>query len=965
MRCVMKKIGKFVAIDSVILIALFLITGLFSCNDEKTVPEIDEPPTEEEEEPTPTLPENIKLSANTKILTPNIASYVEEVKGGELLFNIDTPKEKLPKIGEILLNYSLCDKFSNGFLGKVIKVDATEKYVRVLIENVALDEAFIELSVDTMVNISDNIETVVNADGDSIPFRLNPVSRANIENSVSIKVNNKLKGAHNEVIGFINGEIRAALKHHMVCNIKNGQLQEFSTEVEPVFSIDLELKLGIEKEFKDSIYLGSIYSIPIVTGVLVYRPVIDYYLNFEASGKINIGTKIRYEKKLPPFKILYANGQWVFPKKQTEKEEPKSPLSFTGEVTLEGELGIGPHLYTGIQFYQGLVSVGMRSKTMLKASSQMSIDVGKEVTEDDYKLWKKINLKETFGVSCDFMIKAGFFKFLTEAHTAELELFTAIIYDGPFFPDLKKPVVKKTVRGENVVAYPSPTEAPLPARYGIEIVNEKEEVIKTEFANDTLVYVNELKQETEVSIEDLPEGKYTARPIIEYCETKVYSDEKEDFQIENSIRDILMSIYNNNGGRNWTYQKNWGTDLPVTEWEGVLTNNGTYIFQFLRNKELKGTVSIVNCQESIFLPNYNNNQITGLYIKNCPHLFMGGNISYRYPNLKTVYLDNIKLDDYRQVRNDTVTTYLTFGFRGMSQLESIDIRNCAGKLMFIRIEECPMLKQCRCENLTFDKEKYEAFETSVIIDDCKELRELYFNNNTYLKNFGILHCEKLDKVELTNNTFTDYVGIGEGVKCEYLICTKRKLKFPYESFLWLSFYDCQIKHLYLKNISEIHEPSLPMGLESCYAENSRRTWDFSGQKNLKSVELYGCDCNGPSNFDGCTQLERLICRSSNFYESGILDIRNLPNLRRVDCTANNGLVDILFDSHINAMYLDCRYNSSLKKIIPDFVSESASFMYDARYAYSWDEKNDKLIITDHGYGWWYPGEPQSGRHSRD
>lgn len=959
MHCVMKKIEKFVAIDSVILIALFLITGLFSCSDEKTVPEIDELPTEEEEEPTPTLPENIKLSANTKILTPNIASYVEEVKDGELLFNIDTPKEKLPKIGEILLNYSLGDKFSNGFLGKVIEVDATEKYVRILIENVALDEAFIELSVDTMVNISDHIETVVNADGDSIPFRLNPISRADIENSVSIKVDNKLKGAHNEVIGFINGEIRAALKHHMVCKIENGQLQEFSTEIEPVFSIDLELKLGIEKEFKDSIYLGSMYSIPIVTGILVYRPVIDYYLNFEASGKLSIGTEIRYEKKLPPFRILYANGQWGIPEKQTEKEEPKSPFSFTGEVTLEGELGIGPHLYTGIQFYQGLVSVGIRSKAMLKASSQMSIDMGKEVTEDDYKLWKRINLKETFGVSCDFMIKAGFLKFLTEAHTAELELFTATIYDGPFFPDLKKPVVKKTAIGKNVVAYPSPTEAPLPARYGIEIVNEKEEVIKTEFVNDTLAYVNELKQETEVSIEDLPEGEYTARPIIEYCETKVYSDEKEDFQIKNSIRDILMSIYNNNGGRNWTYQKNWGTDLPVTVWEGIeVTDDGTYIFDFFRNKELTGTVSIVNCQESILF-GYGGDQITGLYIKNCPNLLVGGSIS-GFPNLKTAYLDNIKLDDHRQVRNDTVIDSYTFRFLDMSQIESVDIRNCVGKLMFITVEECPMLKQFRCENLTFDKKEYEALETSVIIGDCKELRELYFNNNTDLKSFGVARCGKLDKVELTNNTFTDYVTIGD-VVCEYLTCTKQK--FSHESPLYLSFFDSQIKHLYLKNISEIHDPSLPMGLESCYAENCWRTWDFSGQKNLKTVELY--ECNGPSNLGGCTQLEKLICQFSNFADSGILDIRNLPKLISVDCTNNQGLVDILFDSHINAMHLDCRYNSSLKKIIPDFVSESAFFMHDARYNYSWDEKKDKLIVVDRGSGWWYPGEPQSGRHSRN
>ena len=79
-----------------------------------------------------------------------------------------------------------------------------------------------------------------------------------------------------------------------------------------------------------------------------------------------------------------------------------------------------------------------------------------------------------------------------------------------------------------------------------------------------------------------------------------------------SDRTALEALYDATGGPNWNNSRNWKTDAPLSEWEGVLTNaNGVWAIRLDDNnltgslpRELGGLVNLVE----LFLPN---NNLTG------------------------------------------------------------------------------------------------------------------------------------------------------------------------------------------------------------------------------------------------------------------------------------------------------------------------------------------------------------------
>ena len=161
--------------------------------------------------------------------------------------------------------------------------------------------------------------------------------------------------------------------------------------------------------------------------------------------------------------------------------------------------------------------------------------------------------------------------------------------------------------------------------------------------------------------------------------------------------------------------------------------------------------------------------------------------------------------------------------------------------------------------------------------------------------------------------------------------------------------------------------------EGCSFENRNGTsyspFLFNHFNDLKEAYFSGCTFGGQGlNLNGCGKLERLFCVDiGHVNEPEAIDVRNTPSLKEFSCYGY--AKEILFDSHMNDVNIDCE-GLNILQMIPDcYTGEGeGSFRYDQRYEYVYKHLPDggyeyeKTI--DHGRGWWYPGEPASKSHSR-
>ncbi|TGG91235.1 MAG: hypothetical protein ERJ67_08270 [Aphanocapsa feldmannii 277cV] len=58
-----------------------------------------------------------------------------------------------------------------------------------------------------------------------------------------------------------------------------------------------------------------------------------------------------------------------------------------------------------------------------------------------------------------------------------------------------------------------------------------------------------------------------------------------------SDRDVLMDLYNAINGHNWKRKTNWGSDAPISKWEGVNTDSSGRVMELnLQENQLTGMI---------------------------------------------------------------------------------------------------------------------------------------------------------------------------------------------------------------------------------------------------------------------------------------------------------------------------------------------------------------------------------------
>ena len=107
---------------------------------------------------------------------------------------------------------------------------------------------------------------------------------------------------------------------------------------------------------------------------------------------------------------------------------------------------------------------------------------------------------------------------------------------------------------------------------------------------------------TTESAEPSPTHRATAAPTpaATAAPTMVQTSSETD-------REALIALYNATGGPNWNRKDNWLSDVPISEWDGVTTDdNGRVTALALNNNELSGEIpawlgSLTNLKE-LYIP---------------------------------------------------------------------------------------------------------------------------------------------------------------------------------------------------------------------------------------------------------------------------------------------------------------------------------------------------------------------------
>ena len=493
---------------------------------------------------------------------------------------------------------------------------------------------------------------------------------------------------------------------------------------------------------------------------------------------------------------------------------------------------------------------------------------------------------------------------------------------------------------------------------------------------------------------------------LEYKGRYWISDEYGTFVLgdagEDAMREYLVKLYHDTDGDNWERNDNWLSDKPITEWYGVSyivdrvpSMELEYDFDYpdegycldLDDNNLKGAVDLSGCP-LIWSFSAEENELTSVDVSNCTslcELLVRKNMDLEkidisnttitdlycnddyFPSLKTLIAENSKLHEFTCYSPLEVFQFsggsVVVAKHGISCNEGAIIKlfdplfnqldlsgSKLGEVMFVNaqfsdlnLSGCQFLGVIRVPN---------SIITNLNVSNCQSIKGGIDVTDSEISNFDFSNCDGLEELLMSFDR-------SEISKLNLSGCDK----------LYSVSFDkqCAVSELNLSdcpNLNDvlIHKSCHLEALDvsrcirltsiSLYPNNLLTTLDVSTCPNL--VRLY-CPHNSliSINASGCSKLLGIDC---SFNSLTSLNVSGCSDLRDIDCSYNQ-LTDLDVSDCVNLEELDCMYNKITKEI-PAAFKRLSLFYHDRRYEY-----HSNGTYTDNGVGWWYPGEPESGKHA--
>ncbi len=298
------------------------------------------------------------LGPQTIMYDEDMCRYIVEVGEDYFILNSSTPSDLIPSVGKIIC-CTITDQTPSGFLGKVTGTSADANGILVKCENVALDEAFSTLKVNTVINLSEYVEEVLDENGNKIEHEV--VSSAILD---SLTMNPDAADST-----FV--ETKVGVKDYSDCleiPIEDEALEgkifyEYLLNVDIDISrciIDFSLvtRTGVNGELLIASAEGNkkwetlkrtLKLKPIPAGPIVFVPQLNSQLNIYAEGEVNVKSTFQYIIENTEYKLNY-NGKWYNEANDISDDSENYfkliDLELNGGFGLAPEIGFSVGLYT-------------------------------------------------------------------------------------------------------------------------------------------------------------------------------------------------------------------------------------------------------------------------------------------------------------------------------------------------------------------------------------------------------------------------------------------------------------------------------------------------------------------------------------------------------------------------------------------------------------------------------------------
>lgn len=545
-----------------------------------------------------------------------------------LVFSSSTPDEALPRVGTIIY-VPITEKTPYGFLGKVTAIERGN-VIMVKTESVPLEEAFDNLSVDTVMNLMDNVESVLDEDGNSIRYEIIDSTLTDFGNAQTraggywqggiIKFPftiGKREDGH-ELIGTLYAELK---NFDFNVDIVNNELRYIDVKTDPTVKISLTDKINIKRGVERSKLIGTVNCAPITIPTpivpIILRPKLYLYLVYGAKGEITASMSLQYQKSFEA-EMYWRNGNWdkKLLCKDLKNENPWTVVEFD----VNGDLYVGSKMGLLIGLYSATTGIGINvtPKISLGAEAKLS-------TENLLDINPQVELAAKW--SGELYFTASLFK-RPIAHysfsSPEYVAWSEKLYLFPQFGDFE--AIGASTSGE--VSYNTDSHyflAALGVKTGARVYQSDKKTIVGTYFTDKTTTDNKGINYFNVNIDGLkPGATYYAAPICSWLGFTWPSSNKKKFITEAGYRifwrcegrediwNLDFTVNSSTTSLNMpfeaaTYNDEWTKRLLVAEYDpstGILT--GTVETSFYNNpydRRIDGFTANLNLDDTGYMTN--------------------------------------------------------------------------------------------------------------------------------------------------------------------------------------------------------------------------------------------------------------------------------------------------------------------------------------------------------------------------
>lgn len=328
------------------------------------------------------------------ILKEDAIKYIQDdIQNDSLVvFNGNTPDDALPKIGSKIF-IPISPKSPSGFLGKVKSVEKGNP-IKVFTESLPLEEAFDNLSIDTVMNVTDKVEGIFDSEGNAIEYEVldSTLTESTSQAKQMTRAGGYWQGGLIKFPFTFLGEKDANTSHKLVgtiyvelknfsfnVDIANNEIKYIDVKADPAFRVTLsdESKIRTPKEWEKRKLIGSINLAPItiptpVFGLpIILRPKIYLYLVYGAKGEITASTYLQYQCSYKT-EMHYRNGKWdkILLSNGLKNERPWNVTKFD----VDGNLYIGSKMGILVGLYSATTGIGINVTPKFSLGAKASLN---------------------------------------------------------------------------------------------------------------------------------------------------------------------------------------------------------------------------------------------------------------------------------------------------------------------------------------------------------------------------------------------------------------------------------------------------------------------------------------------------------------------------------------------------------------------------------------------------------------